>query len=252
MKPTLCRVSRYSRPGVAQPDDQLHDSRYFLSSCPCRLFFFLVGLALLDDLGLGRRRRRRRAASAAAAASSAFGITTCTSIVSPSVTGFHFGVGRAGRARESTGAAQLADVHVDVLGDVRRQTLDLNLAGHEVEQAALQLHALGLALQQHRHGHDDRLVHRELVEVGVEQRVRDGIELIFLDEHLRSRAIELERDERVDAGVGVEDPQQRLRDRRSRRRLRAPCRPCWGRRRRPAAGPPRGGAALRSCPRPSA
>ena len=56
---------------------------------PQALLFFLVGLALLDDLGLGRRRwrslgcRRRRRSSALSA-------TTCTIIMSGSLIGFHF------------------------------------------------------------------------------------------------------------------------------------------------------------------
>ena len=54
-------------------------------------------------------------------------------------------------------------------GDVGREALDLDLAVHEVEQAALLLDARRLAAQHDRHGDGDRLVHRHAVEVGVQQ-----------------------------------------------------------------------------------
>ena len=107
---------------------------------------------------------------------------------------------------------QLADVDVDVLGNVGRQALHLDLAGHEIQQAALLLDARRLALDDDRHRHDDGLVHRELVEVGVQQLVRDGVELVVPDHHARFRAaIELEVDQRVGAGLGVKDAQHLLR-----------------------------------------
>src|SRR6185436_907564 len=74
---------------VAQPDDQTHDNRYFLSflslSAPSSSLSVLPFL-----MTSGSAPAAAGAASAAAVAdSSAFGITTWTSIVSPSVTGFH-------------------------------------------------------------------------------------------------------------------------------------------------------------------
>ena len=59
-----------------------------------------------------------------------------------------------------------------------------------VEHAALDLDAPRLALQQHRHGDGDRLVHRELIKVGVQQAVRDRVELILLDHHARLAAVQ--------------------------------------------------------------
>ena len=109
---------------------------------------------------------------------------------------------------------QLADVDGDVLGNVARQHFDLDLAVHEVDDAALLLDALGLALEDDRDRDRQHLVHRDLIEVGVEQLVVDRIELIFLDEHRVSRlgpVDSLEADERVDARFRVQDPQQRLR-----------------------------------------
>ena len=67
----------------------------------------------------------------------------------------------------------------------------------------------GLALEDDRDRDGQHLVHRDLVEVGVEQLVRDRIELVFLHEHARVAAIELETDERVDARFRVQDPKQR-------------------------------------------
>ena len=59
---------------------------------------------------------------------------------------------------------------------------------------------------------DDGLVHRELVEVGVQQLVRDRVELVVPDHHARfCAAIELEVDQRVGAGLGVKDAEHLLR-----------------------------------------
>jgi hypothetical protein len=106
---------------------------------------------------------------------------------------------------------QLADVDVDVLGNVLRQALHLQLTRHEVEHAALELGALRLANDQDRHRHGDRAIHRELIEVGVQQLVGDGIELVLLHHHLRLFAIQLQRDQRVGTGVRVKNVHHRFR-----------------------------------------
>ena len=75
---------------------------------------------------------------------------TCTSIMSASLTGFHFGlVGDVAHA-DALVQHQLADVDLDVLGNVARQALDLDLAADELEDAALLLDALRLALDDDR------------------------------------------------------------------------------------------------------
>ena len=109
--------------------------------------------------------------------------------MSGSVTGFHFApsVWHVAHA-DALVQHQLGDVDGDVLRNVARQRLDLDLAVHEVDDAALLLDALGFALQHDRHGDGERLVHRDLVEVDVEQLVVDRIELVFLDEHARVAA----------------------------------------------------------------
>ena len=58
-----------------------------------------------------------------------------------------------------------------LLRDVRRQALDLEVAVDEVEDAALLLDALRLALDDDRDGHRQQLVHRDAIEVGVQQLV---------------------------------------------------------------------------------
>ena len=66
---------------------------------------------------------------------------------------------------------QLRHVDVDVLGDVGRQALDLDLAAHELEDATLLLDALRLAPHVERDRHLDGTVHRDAIEVGVEHLV---------------------------------------------------------------------------------
>ena len=71
------------------------------------------------------------------------------------------------------------DVHLDVVGDVGRQALDFDLAMNDVEDAALLFDALRLAVRDDRHLHADELVHRDAIEIGVQQFVGDRIELVF-------------------------------------------------------------------------
>ena len=92
------------------------------------------------------------------------------------------------------------------------QALDHDLAVHEVHDGALGLDALGFARQMDRHRELEQLVHRHAIEIGVEQLVVDGVQLVFADQHARvARAVELERDQRVDARIRMQDPHQLLR-----------------------------------------
>jgi len=107
---------------------------------------------------------------------------------------------------------QLADVDGQALRDVAGQTLDLDLTVREVDDAALELDALGLALQRDDHGDRDRLVHLQAVEVGVQHRVLDGVEEELLDQHLRDAlAGDVQPDDRVHTRARVEDARQHLR-----------------------------------------
>ena len=66
----------------------------------------------------------------------------------------------------------------------------------------------------------NRAVHRDAIEVGVQELVRHRIELILLDQHARvAPAGELQRDERVGARLRVKNPEQRARLYGNRRRL---------------------------------
>ena len=67
-------------------------------------------------------------------------------MMSGSLTGLHVGLVATSRSADRLAEHQLGDVDLDVLGDVGRQALDLDLAVHEVEDAALLLDALRLAL----------------------------------------------------------------------------------------------------------
>ena len=67
------------------------------------------------------------------------------------------------------------------LRDVGRETLDLDLAGHEVDEPAFGLDPDGLAEELERDRDPDGFVHGDLDEVGVEQLVRDRVDLEVFD-----------------------------------------------------------------------
>src|SRR5206468_4470839 len=92
---------------------------------------------------------------------------------------------------------QLRDVDHDLLGDVRRQTLDPQLAGDDVEHAALHLDADGHALDLDVDVDLERLVEGDLVEVRVEQPALDGLDLELLEDDLAAAAAEVEVEQRV-------------------------------------------------------
>ena len=81
---------------------------------------------------------------------------TWTIIMSGSLTGFPLRVDGEVADADALVQHELADVHLDVLGNVGRETLDLDLAADELEEAALLLHALGLAFDDDRDGHPQR------------------------------------------------------------------------------------------------
>ena len=73
-----------------------------------------------------------------------------------------------------------------MLGDLHRQRLDVHLARHLLEHAAL-ARADRLADERHRDRRLDRLVEPDLVQVEVHERAAHGIALVVL-EHGRVRA----------------------------------------------------------------
>ena len=80
---------------------------------------------------------------------------------------------------------QLGHVDGDVLGDVRWQTVDDQVAVDEVHDACLSLDALGLAGEADRDGHTNDLVHGHAIKVGVQHLVRDRVQQVLLDQHAR-------------------------------------------------------------------
>src|SRR5262249_10332882 len=89
--------------------------------------------------------------------------------------------------------AQVADIDVNTLRDVARQTFDFDLARDQFENSTINLHSSSLSSDVDRNGHSDRDVHRNAVEVGMQEAVLDGINLqIFQDRIPRAGARDVE------------------------------------------------------------
>ena len=88
-------------------------------------------------------------------------------------------------------------VHVDAVGDVGRQRLDVQLVGDVLQHAAL-LDAGRLlgALEVHVHLRLDLLVEADLEQVDVEQLVTNGVLVPVLHDHRARLAADLEVDQR--------------------------------------------------------
>ena len=106
---------------------------------------------------------------------------------------------------------QLAHIDVDVFGNVGRQALHLDFPRDEVEQTTLLLDTRSLALHEDRHRDHDLLVHRELIEVSMQQLMRDRVELVVANHDTRLATIELQVDQRVGARFRVENAEHLLR-----------------------------------------
>src|SRR5207244_13427117 len=128
-------------------------------------FFFFLRLALLDHLGLGGRGRRGGGGLGR--------LRLLLRLQRHDVHDHHVGVAdrRPLHALDEVAHAhalvqhQLADVHVDVLGDVAGQTVDLDLTIEEVDDPAVLIGALRFTFEYYRNGDGDRIVHRDLVYV---------------------------------------------------------------------------------------
>ena len=87
------------------------------------------------------------------------------------------------------------------VGSSAGQRLDREREHDLLEQAALR-HTLGFALEVQRHLGDDRLVGADAHEVDVQQRALHRVALDLAGEReLRRVAVDLERDQRVGAGL---------------------------------------------------
>src|SRR6202041_3103327 len=75
---------------------------------------------------------------------------------------------------DRTVQSQAGDIQVNMARDIARQALDLNLAQHLVENAALHFDSDWDSLQQDRHTDAYRLVHGDALEVDVHELALDG------------------------------------------------------------------------------
>src|SRR5205823_6470358 len=98
------------------------------------------------------------------------------------------------------------DIDVQVARNIARQTLDLNLTQHVLEDTALRLHADGNTDQLNRHRHAHRLIHRDSLQVDVQQLALDRLMLPVDDHRLyRARTLDIQVEDRVVTGVRVEN-----------------------------------------------
>ena len=72
---------------------------------------------------------------------------------------------------------QVLDIDFDAFRDVSGQTLDFDFTNDELENAGIDLHAARFALRCDRHRDADRHVHRDAIEVRVQEVFADGIDL---------------------------------------------------------------------------
>ena len=194
------------RPRIAEADDQLHV--YFLSlSLPfaarCR-FAFLVGLALLDDLGLRRRRDRRRHRRR-------FRRRLFDRTRRDDVDEHHVDVADRHPVRALRHVAhvdrvvepEVADVDLDRVGNLERQRFQLDFAMDEVDARrpptltprGSPLMTIGTVTVMRRSMFTRKKSACSML-------LRDRIEEEVLDQHARiAFAVDLERDEGVDAGA---------------------------------------------------
>ena len=108
--------------------------------------------------------------------------------------------------------AQLAHIHIDVTGNVRRQALDLNFAQHLIENSAFGLDADRYAQQFDADSHAQKLVERDALQVNVNQLVLDWLALPIDDHGLGGgMSGDLDIEDGVMAGLGVEDPRNLFR-----------------------------------------
>src|SRR5205823_11912022 len=115
---------------------------------------------------------------------------------------------------EHVADGEVRDVRVDVLRNVRGQAGELELVGHEAQNALRVPHADGLADRMHGDAHGDRAVSRYFLKVDVQQIFRDRVELhVANDRHARAvgAAVELQGEQLRRAFVAVDHLQHGLR-----------------------------------------
>ena len=110
-------------------------------------------------------------------------------------------IGHANRLAEF----QLADIGFDASRNVGGQALDLDLAHHLLEDAALHLHAMRFALERDRHADAQQLVHGNALQIDVQQRALDGLELPVHDHRLARVSARGQIENRVVARFRIQD-----------------------------------------------
>src|ERR1700679_2816801 len=101
---------------------------------------------------------------------------------------------------------EIADIDIDVARNIARQALDLDLVHHLAQNAARALHAYGNASQLHRHRDTHGLVHRNTLQIDVQQLALDGL-VLPVDDHGLGNARTLDRqiEDRVVTGIRVQN-----------------------------------------------
>ena len=95
--------------------------------------------------------------------------------------------------------------------DVHRQALHFKLPHDKLEDASLILDPFGYSHRQYRHTDLQGIVHCDSQEVGVQQGLLDGMELPLLQHDAGCPLIlDVEREDRIVSGAGVQDSQQVL------------------------------------------
>jgi len=100
---------------------------------------------------------------------------------------------------------QMADIDFNVFRNVRRKTLNLDFTQQLLEDAAFRLHAHRFALEHHRNRDGQLLIHRDALQIHVQQRPLDRLILPIDDHGLGLGAVEGEVEDGVVSGLGVQD-----------------------------------------------
>src|SRR3954465_13517776 len=172
--PALCRVSTYSWPGLPSPTMASRGSGLLV----CLALAFGLGLRLANELRLGDRDLFGRGDGSLLGPRRHHGADRGVGVVED---GELLRLDVAHEERVPDG--QRGDVEVDVLGDVGRQDLDLQLAQRVVEHAAEVPDAVRDADQADGHLERDGFVGPDLVEVEVDDVARaERVPLDLADE----------------------------------------------------------------------
>ncbi len=106
---------------------------------------------------------------------------------------------------------QVAHIHVDVPGNVGRETLNLHLAHHLVQDAAGGLYANRHAQQLYAHLHAQNLIQRNPLHIDVNQPVVDRFPLPVHNHRLgRTGSTNFHVEDRVVARIGEKNPRNLL------------------------------------------